>query len=122
MTFLIHKMYNLIQLHKKDNISVAPMSIPTNVKINSLITINPIPFGHKIALNKIQKDEYIYKYGQIIGIASQNILPGEHVHSHNLKFTEITKFSTLERIKFFNQFVLKVYFKTRFRIRNFLPC
>jgi len=84
-------MYNLIQLHKKDNISVAPMSIPTNVKINSLITINPIPFGHKIALNKIQKDEYIYKYGQIIGIASQNILPGEHVHSHNLKFTEITK-------------------------------
>tara|TARA_Y100000590_G_scaffold470187_1_gene662623 strand:+ start:1844 stop:3337 length:1494 start_codon:yes stop_codon:yes gene_type:complete len=84
-------MYNLIKLHERDNVSIAPMPIPANVRINSLTTINPIPFGHKIALNKINKDEYIYKYGQIIGIATKVILPGAHVHSHNIKFSEFDR-------------------------------
>tara|TARA_Y100001970_G_C14242613_1_gene865853 strand:- start:2245 stop:3738 length:1494 start_codon:yes stop_codon:yes gene_type:complete len=84
-------MYNLIKLHERDNVSIAPMPIPANVRINSLTTINPIPFGHKIALKKINKDEYIYKYGQIIGIATKVILPGAHVHSHNIKFSEFDR-------------------------------
>ena len=68
-------MYNAIKLHDQDNVSVASMQIPANVKINdTLISKDDIPFGHKIALTEIKKNSYIYKYGQIIGIASKDIL------------------------------------------------
>ena len=85
-------MYNIIKLHQKDNVSVAPMNIPANVNIDlNLTSADFIPFGHKISLSKIEKNNYIYKYGQIIGIASKDILPGEHVHSHNLEFSEFER-------------------------------
>jgi len=85
-------MYNLITLHKKDNVAVAPMSIPSNKAINSNLTSKDlIPFGHKIALSKINKNDFIYKYGQIIGIASKDINEGEHVHSHNLEFSDFER-------------------------------
>lgn len=44
-----------------------------------------IPFGHKFALRDIQAGTPIKKYGEIIGIATQNILTGQHVHVHNLE-------------------------------------
>ena len=85
-------MYNLIKLHKKDNVAVAPMSISTNTEINKdLTTRDSIPFGHKIALSKIEKNSFVYKYGQIIGLTTKDILPGEHVHSHNLEFSEFER-------------------------------
>ena len=85
-------MYNLITLHKNDNVAVAPMSIPANKEIfTNLTSKNSIPFGHKIALSNIKKNEFIYKYGQIIGAASKDIFIGEHVHSHNLEFTEFER-------------------------------
>ena len=85
-------MYNLITLHKNDNVAVVPMSIPANKEIlSNLISKNLIPFGHKIALSNIKKNEFVYKYGQIIGAASKDIFMGEHVHSHNLEFTEFER-------------------------------
>lgn len=44
-----------------------------------------IPAGHKYALRDIHKDEYIIKYGEIIGRATQDIGKGEWVHTHNVK-------------------------------------
>ncbi len=41
--------------------------------------------GHKIALQRIQKHEEIVKYGEAIGTASENILTGEWVHTHNVE-------------------------------------
>ncbi|VDN47717.1 altronate dehydratase [Petrocella atlantisensis] len=41
--------------------------------------------GHKYALKDIKKDEAIIKYGMPIGIATCDILKGEHIHTHNLK-------------------------------------
>ena len=85
-------MYNVIILSKKDNVAVAAMSIPAHKEINSnLKSRDFIPFGHKIALSDINKNDFIYKYGQVIGIASKNIVEGEHVHSHNLEFTEFER-------------------------------
>lgn len=43
-----------------------------------------IPYGHKIALRSIKKGENIIKYGLIIGTATANIQPGDHVHLHNV--------------------------------------
>jgi len=44
-----------------------------------------IPFGHKIALININQGELIKKYGQIIGIATQDIKRGDWIHVHNIK-------------------------------------
>lgn len=44
-----------------------------------------IDFGHKIALKDIKQGEQVVKYGQVIGIATQDIACGNHVHVHNLE-------------------------------------
>lgn len=41
--------------------------------------------AHKYALRNIKKGEKIIKYGFPIGVATQDISEGEHVHTHNLK-------------------------------------
>jgi len=43
-----------------------------------------IPFAHKIALKNITKGDYVIKYGEIIGIATETIEVGSYVHIHNL--------------------------------------
>lgn len=44
-----------------------------------------IPKGHKEALRDIKKGEYIIKYGEVIGRATEDIKKGDWVHSHNLR-------------------------------------
>ena len=47
--------------------------------------LEPIPFGHKIALRDVQRGEPILKYGEVIGLATERIARGEHVHVHNVE-------------------------------------
>ena len=85
-------MFNIIKLNEKDNIGIAPMDIPQNININyGIKSINNIPYGHKISLKKIKSGDFIFKYGQIIGISNKNIEPGEHVHSHNMGYSEFKR-------------------------------
>ncbi len=59
-----------------------------NAKDNVGITLTgkgDIPAGHKYALKDIPQGEYVIKYGEIIGRASQDIKAGEWVHTHNVK-------------------------------------
>ncbi len=44
-----------------------------------------IPFGHKIAIVDIVEGGEVLKYDQVIGVASQPITTGEHVHVHNVE-------------------------------------
>ncbi|MDD6995416.1 MAG: altronate dehydratase family protein [Candidatus Borkfalkiaceae bacterium] len=60
-------------INEKDNVGV------------SLEGSESIPAGHKFALKDIAAGEYIIKYGEIIGKATQNIKKGEWVHTHNVK-------------------------------------
>ncbi len=93
-------MFNIIKLNALDNVAVAPMNIPVGAKINSnLIAKTSIPFGHKISLSEIKKGNLIYKYGQIIGIATDTIKKGTHVHSHNLAFHEFSRSFKNKKIK-----------------------
>ena len=41
--------------------------------------------GHKYARHPIAEGEYVRKYGEVIGRATEDIPEGAHVHSHNLK-------------------------------------
>ena len=40
--------------------------------------------GHKVALRRVRAGEPILKYGERIGLALCDILPGDHIHVHNL--------------------------------------
>ncbi len=85
-------MFNIIKLNDIDNVAVAPMNIPLGSNIeNDLKAETDIPFGHKISLQDINKGDLIYKYGQIIGVATKSINKGSHVHSHNLAFHEFSR-------------------------------
>ena len=44
-----------------------------------------IPKWHKMAINPIMKNGCVYKYGAVIGVASLDIEPGDHVHIHNIR-------------------------------------
>ncbi len=61
--------------------------IVINERDNVGITLagkDSIPKGHKFALKDIKKNEYIYKYGEIIGRAKEDIKKGGWVHTHNV--------------------------------------
>ncbi|MFX1326374.1 MAG: UxaA family hydrolase [Promethearchaeota archaeon] len=72
-----------------DNCATALEDIPKDSKIeynNEFLTIkNDIILGHKFALKDIDIGKHIIKYGEIIGIATENIKEGEWIHTHNIK-------------------------------------
>jgi altronate dehydratase small subunit len=73
----------------KDNVATARVEVEADTILmidgGNTITIRElIPFGHKVALNDVNKGEGIIKYGHRIGIVTQNIAVGELVHVHNL--------------------------------------
>ncbi len=52
--------------------------------VKEMKATQPVPFGHKIAIGKIAKNEMVLKYGEVIGEATKPIKKGEHVHVHNV--------------------------------------
>lgn len=52
-----------------------------------VVAIEGIPYGFKVALLDIAQGEEIYKYGEVIGLASRPIRKGEMVHVHNVEGT-----------------------------------
>lgn len=76
----------LIKLHDRDNIAIARDDIASGASlgINGLVASTAIPRGHKVSIAAVAEGEAIYKYGQVIGFASIDIAPGQHVHTHNV--------------------------------------
>ena len=58
--------------------------------------------GHKYALRDIKKGEDIIKYGNPIGHATEDILKGAHVHTHNVKTNLSGNISYSYDPKFYN--------------------
>jgi altronate hydrolase len=77
-----------VHLRPQDNIAVAAKALQGGLEIqHDAVTLRlggRVGLGHKFALRDIKKGEAIYKYGQIIGFASQDISAGGHVHVHNV--------------------------------------
>jgi altronate dehydratase small subunit len=53
-------------------------------QVVSVIALEDIPFGFKIALADISAGKPVYKYGEVIGRSSRPIGRGALVHVHNL--------------------------------------
>ncbi len=47
--------------------------------------VNDIPIGHKLAIKPMAQGSTAIKYGVDIGRIVAPVVPGEHVHIHNLK-------------------------------------
>lgn len=71
-----------------DNVATALEDLPAGALVEAagqaVTLLEPIPFGHKLALRDIAQGEPVCKYGQVIGTASRPIRAGEHVHVHNV--------------------------------------
>jgi altronate hydrolase len=82
-----------IRLNIEDNVVVALRALDKGLRIENekFTTKNLIPAGHKVASSTIHKKDYIHKYGQIIGVASTEIQAGDHVHTHNVDMSELSR-------------------------------
>ena len=76
----------VIRLHPADNVIIALSDLAAGTQIADLAAplTQAIPRGHKIAATAIAPGQNVLRYGQIIGIATQAIAQGAHIHSHNL--------------------------------------
>ena len=54
-------------------------------EVCSIKALDEIPLGHKISIREITEGEKIIKYGRPIGVATNAIPKGAHVHVHNIK-------------------------------------
>ncbi|MCI0681022.1 MAG: altronate dehydratase family protein [Gemmataceae bacterium] len=77
-----------VQLRPDDNVAVANRNIPAGAELehhgSRITAASLVKLGHKVALVPIKKGAAVTKYGQIIGFASADIAPGDHVHVHNV--------------------------------------
>ena len=81
----------LIRLHPDDNVLIArqPLALGQALPEFGLRLKAQVPAGHKIAARRIAAGEAVRKFDTVIGKATREIAPGEHVHSHNLELSEL---------------------------------
>ena len=80
-----------IRIHAADNVVIARRQLLGGAVLaeeGGLVVTGLVPPGHKIATRPIAAGDAVSRYDQLIGHATQAIAPGQHVHSHNLAFTE----------------------------------
>lgn len=81
-----------ILINERDNVATAlePLEAGAHVEVEiagrpeRVTLLSAIPAGHKFALRQIESGARVVKYGEPIGEAAARILPGEHVHVHNV--------------------------------------
>jgi altronate hydrolase len=82
-------MLDFIRINEIDNVVVALQDLAKGqtIQVNGkeVVLKEDVKRGHKVAINEIQENEYVIKYGYPIGHATQPISAGEHVHTHNTK-------------------------------------
>ncbi|MBP6018550.1 MAG: UxaA family hydrolase [Burkholderiaceae bacterium] len=73
-----------IIVHCNDNVAtLLDNDVDSDHLITGMALQTGVAMGHKIALIDIATGETITKYGVTIGVATQPISKGDHVHVHN---------------------------------------
>jgi altronate hydrolase len=76
-----------IRLNPADDVVIARVELAagtTLVKEGNVAVATRVPAGHKVAVRALRTGQPVRRYNQIIGFATRDIQPGEHVHVHNL--------------------------------------
>lgn len=83
----------VIRIHAQDNVVIARSQlVGGTVLMQEGVTVSGlVPPGHKVATCAIAKGQPVRRYDQIIGMATRDIAPGEHVHTHNLAFSDFAR-------------------------------
>jgi len=78
----------------RDNVATLMASVQprdevmiTSIEQINLGTVNlkdAVETFHKVSVRAIPAGDYVIKFGETIGVASQLIPPGSHVHVHNV--------------------------------------
>ena len=83
----------VIRIHPQDNVVIARRQLlgGTVLPQEGVTVSGLVPPGHKVATRNIAPGEPVRRYDQIIGVATQAIAAGEHVHTHNLAFSDFAR-------------------------------
>ncbi|MCL6639900.1 MAG: altronate dehydratase family protein [Candidatus Rokubacteria bacterium] len=77
-----------IVLRAEDDVAIAKQELAAGTVLEDVAgrfeVRQDIKPGHKVARRAVAAGQPVRRYGQIIGFATQDIAPGDHVHTHNL--------------------------------------
>jgi len=78
-----------IRIHRNDNVVIACRQLVSGMALpgEGVSVAGLVPPGHKVATRAIARGEAVRRYDQVIGLATADIAPGQHVHTHNLAFS-----------------------------------
>ncbi|NKJ44265.1 altronate dehydratase family protein [Novosphingobium sp. SG720] len=89
MTEALTTLPDALQIAPRDDVAVAlrPLDAGETIAVGTsrVVLRDAVPAGHKFALHSLSAGAPVHRYGARIGLATQAIAAGEHVHSHNLK-------------------------------------
>ncbi len=90
-----------------DNVAIAKTDLAEGTRLEVVggqVTLRAkILTGHKFAFKPVAKGEKLVKYGAPIGVATQNISPGEYMHIHNVASDYIPTYTLDEGHEFFEE-------------------
>ena len=69
----------LVDLKVGDTLVIEVSGEPQAIKLTA-----DVPFGHKFSLSEIKTNSPVIKYGEVIGLSTATIKPGDYVHIHNV--------------------------------------
>lgn len=72
------------RIHPDDDVAIALRDAMAGEGHQAVTAKVAIPKGHKLALRAIPAGAPVRKYGFPIGVASVDVAPGDHVHTHNV--------------------------------------
>ena len=79
-------MQTFIRLNPRDNVAIVVNAMPKGTELMpSVVTLQDIPQGHKVALCEIPKDGDIIRYGVTLGYALDAIPKGSWINEHMLR-------------------------------------
>jgi len=90
-----------------DNVAVAKSDIESGTALTVMgqaVTLKTrVEVGHKFAFKRVAKGEKLVKYGAPIGVATQDIAPGDYMHIHNVTSDYIPTYTLDEGHEFFKE-------------------
>lgn len=79
----------VIKVKDKDNVAIAVHDLPVGTEVlPGVVSLQPIPQAHKIALEDIPKGGEIIRYGVVLGYAKDAIPKGSWINEHMLDLPE----------------------------------